>query len=417
MTKTFLAASLATALLGGCLTEDETTLGSTEGESYEAWKAQLGREPGTGYYIVDWDVVISDETRLYEHWQESQSGQALSIYRINGVDIKWSDAQKVNLTYCFGSTFSAANRTAVQAAMNGATVQGWEKFANIKFVHVPAQDGAGCTAANQNVVFDVNQVNSGGQYLARAFFPNSPRAERNVLVDTTAFGNLGNITLTNIMIHELGHALGFRHEHIARPGQATQGCVEDQNYRVIDGVYDQTSTMHYPQCGSPNNTLALSPRDQSGVATIYGAPLTNMAPVASVAQPANNSTVGPNFMVSAMVSDGNNNLTKVELFIDGTLYGAPLTTSPFIFQVSNLSLGPHQLTVKATDASGEVTTTSVTNVTVSANGGDGSGNGTGTGTGTEEPSQDVTGGCNTGGGSASILFGLGLLGLAIRRRR
>src|SRR5687768_3413715 len=129
MLKTLLAATLAATLLGGCLTEDSTTLGSTQGESYEEWKAQLKREVGTGYYIVDWDVVISDEGRLYEHWQESQSGQALSIYRINGADIKWSDTQKVNLTYCFGSTFTAANRTAVVAAMQGATVQGWERFA------------------------------------------------------------------------------------------------------------------------------------------------------------------------------------------------------------------------------------------------------------------------------------------------
>jgi uncharacterized protein (TIGR03382 family) len=420
MTKTFLASTLAMVLLGGCLTEEEPDLGTNQGASFEEWRAQLGREPGTGKYVVDWDIVL-DESELFEHWSQYQQG-ALAIYRINGVDIKWSDAQKINLTYCIGSTFGG-NTAAVLQAMQGATEGGWELFGNVNFVHVASQDGAGCTASNPNVLFDVNQVNSGGQYLARAFFPNDARANRNVLVDITAFNpqNTGGIPLTNIMIHELGHTLGFRHEHIRTDQGRTVACPEGTEYRGIT-PYDVVSTMHYPQCGSPNNTLALSQRDKEGVALIYGAPIVNMPPVASVQSPQNNSTVGPSFMVDAMVTDGNNNLTKVELFIDGQIYGAPMTTAPFVFQVTNLALGPHQLKITATDGSG-AKVDQIVNVTVQANGGDGSGsgsgtgNGNGTGTGGGDGSQDVTGGCNTGGGSAGILFGLGLLGLAIRRRR
>src|SRR5215207_7852990 len=137
MTKLLLATMLSTSLLGCAV--DEPTYGTTEGDTFEVWKSKLGREPGTGYYIVDWDMVISDEARLYEHWQESQQGGALSIYRLNGADIKWSDTQKVNLTYCIGATF-AGNKQLIINAMNGATVQGWERFANIKFVYLPGQD-------------------------------------------------------------------------------------------------------------------------------------------------------------------------------------------------------------------------------------------------------------------------------------
>ena len=416
MTKTLLAATLATALLGGCLTEDQTDYGTNQGDSFEEWRGKLGREPGTGKYIVDWDIVL-DESELFDHWSQYQQG-ALAIYRLNGVDIKWNDTQKLNLTYCFGSTFGG-NLTAIKAAMQGATQAGWEMFGNVKFVHVPAQDGAGCNAQNPNVVFDINQVDSGGQYLARAFFPNDARADRNVLFDVTAFGNIGGgITLTNIMIHELGHVLGFRHEHIRTDQGRTVQCPEGTDYRGVT-PYDQVSTMHYPQCGSPNNTLALSTRDKEGIALVYGAPLVNMPPVASIQQPANNSTVAPDFMVDAMVTDGNNNLSKVELFIDGQLYGQPLTTAPFVFQVTQLATGPHELKITATDGSG-AKTDQIVFVTVQANGGGGNGGGggggTGGGTGGGDPA-DVTGGCSTGGGSAGILFGLGLLGLAIRRRR
>ena len=122
---------------------------------------------------------------------------------------------------------------------------------------MPAQD-ATCNAQNTNVVFDVNPVNANGQYLARSFFPNSPRAERNVLIDNTAFqpGGTGSVPLANILGHELGHTLGFRHEHIRPEANATQ-CVEDNQFRGLT-TYDSASVMHYPQCNGTSTTLAFT---------------------------------------------------------------------------------------------------------------------------------------------------------------
>jgi MYXO-CTERM domain-containing protein len=303
--------------------------------------------------------------------------------------------------------------------MEAATTNGWEKFANVNFIYDSTQD-ANCTANNTAVVFDVNQVNSGGQYLARAFFPNDQRANRNVLVDPASFdpAQTGNIPLGNILTHELGHTLGFRHEHIRSDQGRTVQCPEDNNYRGVT-AYDVVSTMHYPQCGSPNNTLALSPKDQTGVAMIYGAPTTQKAPVGSILQPMEGQQVRPNFTVEAMVTDADNNISKVELYIDGAIYGAPDTSSPFTFDVTNATLGAHQLTIKATDTTGLSVTTQNLNVTVSnsapPSGGE---NGGGENGGTmEEPSPDLSGGCSTGGGSTGALFGLALLGLVLRRRR
>ena len=48
------------------------------------------------------------------------------------------------------------------------------------------------------------------QYIARAFFPSTPKRSRNVLVDDSIW-TLGSWTPANIMGHELGHTLGFRH--------------------------------------------------------------------------------------------------------------------------------------------------------------------------------------------------------------
>lgn len=416
MTK-LLGSLLAAAGLVGCGVESPD-LGSNAGDSYEEFKSKLGREPGTGAYILDWDIVIHDEAKLYEYWSSLQQG-ALTIHTAGGMDVKWSDAQKRNLTYCIGASFGG-NKQLVVSAMAAAAEQGWEKFGDVNFIYLPEQD-ANCNAQNPNVVFDVNQVNSGGQYLARAFFPNSPRVERSVMIDPASFSpqQTGGISLTNIVIHELGHALGFRHEHIRAPGAQ---CLEDNNYKGITN-YDQVSTMHYPQCGSPNNTLALSQLDQQGVALVYGAPLVAQAPMTGFAFPAEGATVPPTFTVKASVVDADNNLTRVELHIDGAIYGAPKTTAPFEFEVTNLVAGGHTLEIKATDGGGLTSTTEV-NITVSANGGGGSGTGGGTGSGTgggtgggDGASADVVGGCSTTGGStAGLLFGLALVGLVRRRR-
>ena len=69
-------------------------------------------------------------------------------------------------------------------------------------------------------------------YLARAFFPNEERAERNVLIDESSFhvDPDGALQLVGILRHELGHTLGWRHEH-TRPESGT--CFEDNNWRPL----------------------------------------------------------------------------------------------------------------------------------------------------------------------------------------
>jgi hypothetical protein len=144
----------------------------------------------------------------------------------------------------------------------------WEAAADIDFVHRPAEDGR-CDPANPNVLFDVRPVEVGGQYLARAFFPNEPRRGRNLLIDRSALELPagGALQLVGVLRHELGHVLGFRHEH-ARPDSGK--CFEDAGWRPLTS-YDPLSVMHYPQCnGLGDWRLTLTGLDRTGVACIYG---------------------------------------------------------------------------------------------------------------------------------------------------
>ena len=238
---------------------------------FEAFKESVYREPD-GKFIVNGDTAIVDEKRLREFFEDmvqtqpNRDRQELVILRTAGLDAAWNREEKLALTYCVSNSFEARH-PAVVAEM-GSAVGAWEAVANVDFSYESAQDGA-CNAANDEVVFDVRPV-AFGAYLARAFFPNDPRPERNVLIDDSSFtlDSGGNLTLTGILRHELGHTLGFRHEH-TRPESGA--CFEDSDWRVITD-YDAFSVMHYPQCnGRGDWSLALTARDRSGAACVYGA--------------------------------------------------------------------------------------------------------------------------------------------------
>jgi uncharacterized protein (TIGR03382 family) len=411
-----LAITAALAASAGCVDQpDDLRLSSTAGLTFEEFKARTYREPASGLYVLDWDTPVSGDAELYRIWESTVQG-ALAVYTANGQDVKWDANQRKNLTYCISNNFGA-NKQAVIDAMRTASDAGWERFADVNFTYVPAQDG-NCTAANPNVLFDVNPVNANGQYLARAFFPNSPRGERNVLIDNVAFqpGGTGGVPLTNILAHELGHTLGFRHEHI-RPEANATGCIEDDQFRGLT-TYDSASVMHYPQCNGTATNLAFTQRDQQGVVALYGSPVTSSSPVTQVNFPLDGDTVGQSFEVDAAIVD--TDLVKAELFVDGMLKQT-LMSPPFTFRVSNIALGMHEIEVRATDGAGQTANRTLM-VTVTENGpGTGSGGGPGLG-GEGVPNgigEQVSGGCNAAGsgGVAGVLLALlGLVGLVRRRR-
>lgn len=239
-------------------------------KTFEEFEATVYREPASGKYIVDGDTPIIDRKHLQEFFEKKvqQAGpiqRGLAVMNIGGVDVVWSDTEKRSLTYCVSTGFGTRYNEVVTAMT--AAGNAWESVANIDLIHANLQDG-NCTATNNQVVFDVRPVN-GQPYLARAFFPDDARSDRNVLINDSSFAldPGGNLTLTGILRHELGHTLGFRHEH-TRPEAGT--CFEDTNWRPLTS-YDAFSTMHYPQCnGAGDWSLMLTAQDQSGAACLYG---------------------------------------------------------------------------------------------------------------------------------------------------
>ncbi|WNG36519.1 peptidase M10 [Archangium violaceum] len=243
--------------------------------SYEEFRASVYQEPDTGVFIVEGDTLVEDEAGLrqvYRDYLEDQqrlSADGLGTRRdplivntVGGADDRWAYTRQRSIPYCVSTAFGA-NYNAVVNAMHQAA-GAWHQV-NVFFQHRSDQDG-NCNASNNNVIFDVRPV-SGQSYLARAFFPSTTRVNRNVLIDASSFGNIAPYTLPGILRHELGHTLGFRHEH-TRP--EARSCFEDNNWRALTG-YDAASVMHYPQCNGANRgDLNLTATDISGAHSLYG---------------------------------------------------------------------------------------------------------------------------------------------------
>ena len=247
-------------------------------KTFDDFKKTVAKEPFEGgKYIVNGDTPVSTDDQLEDFYKQNvaaspQLGPEFAVFHKDGKDIIWGAAEKKALTYCVSNAPADAggfgNRyDAVVSAMADAA-KAWEAVADIHYIHV-IQEDANCNAANEKVMFDVRPVNI-NTYLARSFFPNDARPQRNVLIDNSSFELPigGKLSLTGVLRHELGHTLGARHEQ-TRPQAGT--CFEDNDWRGVTD-YDALSVMHYPQCnGKGDWSLTLTSLDKNGIACLYKA--------------------------------------------------------------------------------------------------------------------------------------------------
>jgi len=258
----------SSALLGAALASPAiaaTETGTTV-PTYQEFKAATYQDADK-QYIVNGDEPAGTNADLQKFYDrlvgQDSLNEGLIVNTVGGADDKWSTAQVGNLTYCVSNKFGTRKADIVNAMNGGAAL--WEGASSkINFVYVPAQD-ASCTVRNNSVLFSVEPVQT-SQYIARAFFPSSPKRSRNVLVDDSIWTS-GSWTPSNILGHELGHTLGFRHEH-TRPEAGT--CFEDNNWRPLT-PYDSASIMHYPQCNGSSSNLSMTSTDRQGAVALYGA--------------------------------------------------------------------------------------------------------------------------------------------------
>ena len=257
-----------------CTDDSQPDAGERVGEntlSFEAWKASLPRDPNDGAYLVEEDIGVHDEASLREyHAEHAQPGALIVNRREDGADDRWSEVRKMNLTYCVSPRFGAQQQE-VAAAM-AAAGDDWSRAAEVRFVHLRAED-RDCDADNDRIVFEVVPAR-GTNYNGRSFYPSlAARGTHELFVDLENIADAAPKTLTGVLRHELGHVLGFRHEH-TRP-EANGVCLERPEWRALT-PYDPRSVMHYnawSRCGGANEgDYLLTSFDIAGARSLYGAP-------------------------------------------------------------------------------------------------------------------------------------------------
>jgi serine protease len=282
-----LALALATMAISapGCAPHDEGEREAGPGgngpvldfQSFEEFRASLYREPWPGgAYIVEGDIPVFGDDELRAYYDRLRLGESALVLGTNsGNDIVWAGGEQFGLSYCVDNeTFDIpAEKAQIIAALKIAGAR-WEAIADVHFVYKADQDDD-CNSGNTQVLFHVTKVATNEAYFARAFFPKDGREKRQLNVDKLAFEPVRQSTVDDVMTHEFGHILGFRHEHGRAEGTKVDPrlCTEgNKNWHAFT-PFDAKSVMAYPECGGfISGQFKISDVDELGVVAIYGSP-------------------------------------------------------------------------------------------------------------------------------------------------
>ncbi|MGH8907663.1 MAG: hypothetical protein ACRD0K_14350 [Egibacteraceae bacterium] len=168
------------------------------------------------------------------------------------------------------NTFTSQARYELVVGHMAEAAQAWAQTCGVEFQHRADLDkapGVGPAGA----LMAVREFHE-GRFIAAAFFPNDPADRRRILINPSFFAEDLSYDRTGVLRHELGHVLGFRHEHI-RSG-APPACPDEDQFDTLDlTAFDPQSVMHYFCGGMGSRDLKISEVDKQGAQQVYGLPL------------------------------------------------------------------------------------------------------------------------------------------------
>lgn len=271
------------------------------GELHQTLKDKLNKVEidGKTLYVAEGDTLLDDEQlKVYAEVREAEiekrkadakadkSGQGSARLEVshglvastrNGKVVRWAPGTILSYRVARSSFASQAHYDLVVDSMKKATTE-WECTCGVNFEHKQALDSKAGTGL-EGCLFVVHHFEAGGKFIAASFFPSDPPERRHLFVDpsyyTTSFDKVG------VFRHELGHVLGFRHEHIRN--EAPPVCPNEPLWDTqVLSVYDPKSVMHYFCGGVGTNALKISDLDRKGARMVYGPPLAAAALVEPV---------------------------------------------------------------------------------------------------------------------------------------
>jgi hypothetical protein len=246
----------------------------------KAYRVKIGP---VEYYVLEGDLVL-DEMQLARYALSQDNPDADSVVaeretgggklRLLGIArdnkmVRWKPGLALTF-FVAKESFPTQDKYEIARDSVRAAVDDWMATCGIQFQYVARLD-ANPAARQGAAIFSVMHYDARGRFIAAAFFPDDPPERRVVLIDPSFYSDTG-FDNVGVLRHELGHVLGFRHEHI-RSG-APPGCPGEPLYDTIDlSQYDPKSVMHYFCSGAGSRSLDITELDRQGAQRLYGLPL------------------------------------------------------------------------------------------------------------------------------------------------
>lgn len=242
---------------------------------------------GVACWLVEGDLLM-DENELWAYAIEraamdaEEAGESREgLLAATGADkriIRWRQG-KVLTYFVRRSTFADETTYRTVAANMPKATAAWEAECGVRFQYLAELDKA-ANVGPDAALFDVRGVHPDQvtektkKVLASAFFPNSPVERRHVWVYPRYFTQQ-DFDPVGIFRHELGHVLGFKHEHIRAPSAMDCG---DEKFQQATPMtpYDSKSVMHYLCGGGGDKQLRITQIDRLGAQRVYGLPFTEV---------------------------------------------------------------------------------------------------------------------------------------------
>ncbi len=271
---------------------EEFTIHSNDDIYYLEGDIKMNLEELQDYYnqrIERAEAYSNNSRATYEDWYDKYDN-----YDSHSI---WNDTQKLNLKYFIDSSFTNTinnaefydgtrniyNARATMISRMEEATEKWEETCNINFTRINDPSEADANDVVIKIYYEEYPLVYTGPWAysklyGSAFFPNEQYKSDDLGIQFTQFYlEEDNEHQRYTTIHELGHALGLRHEHMWTSSGSEPSNRQHNSYWYLKSVshkgwIDTASIMYYNNYSEYSGDYDISSTDAETMEYLYGAP-------------------------------------------------------------------------------------------------------------------------------------------------